>query len=136
MKNLKITPGPWRVQADPLLAGKHPLHDNRFITTDHDLETWRSPEAEGHGDDCYGFVGDGKIIAVMRDTECQAGDATLIAQAPALLAQRDALLLACQTAHEYIQSLCASKPLPPSFAGTVHLENLLRDAISLTSQAP
>lgn len=102
------TPGKWRVQADPLLPKRHPYHDSRYITTDHDLETWRSPMAEGHGDDMCGFAkGDGSaaIICTMRDGKHQKANAELIARAPellealnianaalpSLLAQRDAL---------------------------------------------
>lgn len=79
------SPGPWRVQSDPLLSKSHPLHENRYVTTDHAMETWRSESAIGHGDDCAGFCGDGSIICKLMDSHHQKSDAKLIAAAPTML---------------------------------------------------
>ena len=69
------TPGPWRVQPDPKWAGKHVLHENRFITcgnSDMTDQEWI------HDPNSY-------IIASLRDCPNQAANARLIAAAPALL---------------------------------------------------
>lgn len=59
--NKQHTPGPWAIQADPEHAGKHPLHDNRYVTS-----------ARG-------------LVCALRDQPEQAADARLIAAAPDLL---------------------------------------------------
>lgn len=80
MTNEKIThtPGPWRVMADPVHAGKHPFHDNRFVTT------WNFDEEDGAG----------SIICSLKDQPDQKGDAELIASAPQLKAENE-LMRAC-----------------------------------------
>ncbi len=90
-----------RVQADPLLAKRHPLHDNRYITTtDAKFETWRSSDAEGHGDDCCGFVDNqGSIIAVMRDCENQAQYAKLFAASVEMKRALEQILLYASVNH-------------------------------------
>lgn len=79
------------VQADPIHAGKHPYHDNRYITTNHRLEAEQAFSIGGSGYDApeIRFVeGDGEemIVAQMRDCEHQAEYARLFAAAPELLA--------------------------------------------------
>jgi hypothetical protein len=71
------TPGPWKVMADPMNAGKHPFYDARWIATagteiefGHDPRSWHT---EG-----------GSLICEMRDGP--EANARLIAAAPELLA--------------------------------------------------
>lgn len=83
---------PLIVQADPIWKGKHPYHDHRFITTNHQLEavypdpatgeepTWQFCDSEGRLCD-----GSESVIAQMRDCEGQEHYARLFAAAPALL---------------------------------------------------
>lgn len=86
---MKATPGPWRVEAHPILKGRHPLHDNRYIMTS-DAVIEKSPNAdrwEGRsaGDwDLAWSLSKGSIICEMRDTKHQANDAALIAACPDL----------------------------------------------------
>lgn len=75
-----FTAGPWRVQADPVFTGEHPLHDNRFVTTDHEFDV--HPDYAGE----FEMLNGGEIICSLRDNECQAANARLIAAAPELLA--------------------------------------------------
>lgn len=81
------TPGPWMVQADPVHAGKHPLHESRYVTTKHRLEAiWPDP-ADGRGPEVRFMEGDGEesIICTMTDAAEQKANALLIAAAPELL---------------------------------------------------
>lgn len=71
------TPGPWRVMPCPVNAGRHPLHDQRWIATadavvefGHDPRSW--------------WLESGFLICEMRDGHL--GNAPLIAAAPDLLA--------------------------------------------------
>lgn len=76
------TPGPWRVQADPQHRGKHPLHECRFVTTDHEFETGTDRD----GNPVIGFErGPAEIICKTTDSHSQAANARLIAAAPDLL---------------------------------------------------
>ena len=79
--NTKHTPGPWKVMADLILAGKSQFHDFRWIATENTVV------------DYSGFVlKSGELIAEMRDcVGTQQANARLIAAAPELLA---ALILA------------------------------------------
>lgn len=59
------TPGPWQIEADPENQGKHPYHDNRFITAVDE---------------------DGRHVTIckMMDGVHQKPDAALIANAPSM----------------------------------------------------
>ena len=76
--NSKASPGPWRVLPDPFWAGKHPCHDHRFITTNHEPVVigpgWRFDDSSA------------EIIAQTIDSPHQAANARLLAAAPDLLA--------------------------------------------------
>jgi len=61
----------WMVQADPDNVGKHPLHDNRFITTE--------------GFSCDEIDAAGVIVCKMTDLGDQKQTALLISKAPELL---------------------------------------------------
>lgn len=75
----------WQVLPDPELRGKHPLHDNRWITTAG--AHWEENPAGYQGADSRSWsLEDGSAICTLRDTQAQAFDAALIAAAPALLA--------------------------------------------------
>ena len=70
------TPGPWKVIPCPMHAGKHPLHDQRWIATadteigfGHDPRSWA--------------LESGSLICEMRDGPL--GNAPLIAAAPEML---------------------------------------------------
>lgn len=74
------TPGPWKVMPCPVHAGKHMVHDHRWITTAN-AEFEMSPYVPNDW-----WVNDGSLICEMRDTASQQHDARLIATAPDLLA--------------------------------------------------
>ena len=102
-----FSPKPLRVQADPEWKGKHPLHDNRFITTGvHDIES-----------DEFRYDPDSQIVCAMRDCQNQKQWAKLLAAAPSMLAVlKDVELLASVNCpindgspmHKTIQKLIAS----------------------------
>jgi hypothetical protein len=78
------TPGPWKVMACPIHAGKHHYHDQRWIATA-DV----GPELDEMGTDWHSDTG--SLICEMRDGEM--GNAPLIAAAPELLDALEALLV-------------------------------------------
>ncbi len=81
----KITGGGWKVTPHPVLKGRHPFHDSRFIVTNdavfevdpNDEENWT--------------LRNGVIVAELKDSERQVSNARLIAAAPDLLAALKAL---------------------------------------------
>ena len=77
------------VLADPEYAGKHPLHDSRFVATD-DAE-WEYEPRDEDGEQNW-YLERGAIIAKMTDCEDQKQMAQLFAQAPVTL---DLLRLCC-----------------------------------------
>lgn len=90
--NTKHTPGKWIVQADPLLADKHPVHQHRFVTTDHEFEVFK----DRYDEQTFGFGPgdrDGQIICKLTDSSQQAANARLIAAAPCLLSALRRLML-------------------------------------------
>lgn len=70
----------WHVEADPEHAGKHPLHDNRFICREN-----------------------GDIVCALRDQSTQATDAALLASSPDLLE-------ACELIAAHLKDLGESNP--------------------------
>lgn len=96
------------VQADPIHAGKHPYHDNRFITTNHRLEL----EVDNTGETDIRFVeGDGEqmIVAKMTDCQNQAEFARLFAAAPELLEALNLLFEHCEMVHRHWGEGCNRK---------------------------
>lgn len=74
---MRHTPGPWKVLPCPVNAGRHPLHDQRWIATaDAVVEFGHDPRSWG--------LESGSLICEMRDG--LLGNAPLIAAAPDLLA--------------------------------------------------
>lgn len=74
---MRHTPGPWKVLPCPVNAGRHPLHDQRWVATaDAKVEF-------GHDQRSWGLES-GSLICEMRDG--LLGNAPLIAAAPDLLA--------------------------------------------------
>lgn len=73
------TPGPWKVMPCPVHAGKHMVHDHRWIATAN-AEVEMSPYVPNDW-----TINDGILICEMRDTASQPHDARLIAAAPDLL---------------------------------------------------
>lgn len=76
----KHTAMKWRVNPDPDLKGRHPLHDSRYVTTDHHWEDGRHP-----GEWQLGENGEGSVICKLMDLSDQRACANLIAAAPELL---------------------------------------------------
>lgn len=74
---MRHTPGPWKVLPCPVNAGRHPLHDQRWVATaDAVVEFGHDPRSWG--------LESGSLICEMRDGHL--GNAPLIAAAPDLLA--------------------------------------------------
>lgn len=69
----------WKVVADPVNKGKHPLHDSRYIMTE-DAETTFSEHVPTE----WALL-KGSIVCRMTDIENQPEKAKLIAAAPELL---------------------------------------------------
>lgn len=92
----KHTPGPWKVMADPVYGGRHPLQDARWITTA-DTELKPDPRQEPES----WCLSKGSLICQMRDTEHQPHDARLIAAAPELLEACKYSLELIKTARQY-----------------------------------
>src|SRR6266404_5429237 len=105
------TPGPWRVMPDPVWKGKHPCHDHRYITTNHDPEAyltgWRFSDSDPEA----------QIIAQTTDSPQQAANARLIAAAPDLLE-------ACRLAYDW-----QDKQTPIATPGRIEVRDRLRAAI-------
>ena len=83
----KHTPGKWKTVSHPILAGKHPLHDNRYImTADAEIELHVDPnkwDARNCSDwDLPWHLTKGTIVCEMTDLPNQAYFASLIAAAP------------------------------------------------------
>ena len=79
MTRPNITPGEWKVMADPDQMEPHPYHDNRYVaTTDADPI---------HSDDTEGFyLKHGSLIVQTRDSAHQAANAKAIAAIPRMCA--------------------------------------------------
>ena len=73
MSENKHTPGRLRIMADPDYAGKHPLHDNRFLVTEGSKTKFGYDPRPGQW-----CVSDGIIVCAMRDHSRQAADARRI----------------------------------------------------------
>lgn len=116
---MRHTPGPWKVLPCPVNAGRHPLHDQRWVATaDAVVEFGHDPRSWG--------LESGSLICEMRDGHL--GNAPLIAAAPELLE-------AC--IHALAKLECAAEKAEPGsqmahwFAGEDHgLKSTLRTAIA------
>jgi hypothetical protein len=67
-----------KVMACPMYAGKHPLHDSRYIVTDNATIEWNLDETEW-------AIDVGSLIADMRDSQHQSRYARMFAASPDML---------------------------------------------------
>lgn len=92
--NTQHTPGPWKVEADPVWKGQHPLHDCRFITSGPHSIADEDNGAFMHDPNC-------QIIARMTDCEEQRANASLIAACPDLLSACEEVMAWAKTSGDH-----------------------------------
>jgi hypothetical protein len=82
------TPGPWKVMADPIKAGRDPFHDYRYIATSDTMVDFSDVDAlsTDEQNEKEWTLESGELICAMRDcVGTQQANARLIASAPELL---------------------------------------------------
>jgi hypothetical protein len=93
------TPTPWHVMADPAWAGKHPLHDARFITTSTDVDVHDDETFDGGKPWRFSNYED-SIICTMPDASNQKANAGFIVRA---CNAHDDLLAVCKRAFQNLE---------------------------------